>query len=133
MMIATAFDFMNHMRDPEFRAELRRRGWRPDMDVVATRDDELAVSVQARMMANQSSSPCLIAWTSPTDDTQMNFMFAVSHPARRPRTRFRRVVRSNEISPRSTIGMIHDSMQDCGDFIPPDWGAAIQFTCDVPG
>lgn len=129
--IATAFDFTKHMRNPEFRAELKSRGWSPDHDVVVTRDDEPAMEVFGRILSNQTSSPCLLVWPSPTDPDKLLFMFAISGPPPKLMS-FKKRVTSHEISQSTTVGMIYDSMQDCADYAPAEWGRTIRFAVAAP-
>jgi hypothetical protein len=129
--IATAFDFTRQMRSPEFREELRTRGWRPEHDIVVTADGELAMVVFGRILANQTSSPCLLVWPSPIEPAKLLFMFAIS--GRLPRGfHLKKRVSSTEITPSTSIGMIYDSMRECADYVPPDWGCTIRFAVEAP-
>ena len=129
--LATAFDFSRHMRNPEFRSMIKSRGWLPEHDVVVTTDNEHANSLLARFMVNQTSSPCLVVWPSPVEPETLLFMFAVSGPVPKQFLRRKRVS-SMEISPTTSVGMIYDSMIDCGDFVPQEWGTTIRFAAAAP-
>src|SRR5438034_10068991 len=83
--ITHGFDFARRQRDPEFRRYLTKIGWRPDHDIVIARDEEPVLAVLARIVYNETSSPCLIVIPNDKEAFGFRFLFAAVEPPRRDR------------------------------------------------
>jgi hypothetical protein len=101
-------------------------GWMPGQQVVIALDDEPIVSLIARMVFNETSSPCLIAIPHAEERFGFRFLRAEVGSARRHMRASKRVP-TIEIAPASSIGMLYDALGQCGEFVPSDWSHPVVF------
>ncbi|MBX7265839.1 hypothetical protein KIF24_07210 [Micromonospora sp. Llam7] len=133
MTLASGFDFARRQRDPRFREYLHRIGWTSEHHVVVAGDDEPVSAVVARIINNDTPSPCLIAIPHSGEPFGFGLMFLeVTHAATR-RSRLWHRSRTKApggivISPGTSIGMLYSSGRRCAEYIPNEWTRPVVFT-----
>jgi hypothetical protein len=124
--LAASFAFSDRLLDQEFRQYLKSLGWQSGQHIVPALDTEQISEVTARMNSNGTPPPCLIAIPNAEERFGFWFLFVDLAPVR-TRKLFAKRVPTVRINPAATIGMLHDSLKPCGDYLPSDWAQPMRF------
>ncbi|MEU1585690.1 hypothetical protein [Micromonospora sp. NPDC005710] len=130
--LASGFDFVRRQRDPEFRKYLHDIGWTSAHHVVIADDEESVSAVVARIINNDTPSPCLIAIPSSSERFGFGFMFMeVTHASTRRSWPWHRNRPHDAdeipINSETSIGMLYSSARRCAEYIPNEWMHPVVF------
>jgi hypothetical protein len=103
--------------DPDFRALLKRNGWRSGQDVVIAFDHESVASLLSRLAFNEASNPCLIAIPHAPAPNGFRLMFMEAVRSRLPW----RKSQGEPVNPQANVGMLYDSLLKCDAYVPSTW------------
>lgn len=116
------FDFARRLRDPDFRALLRRLGWQSGQHVVMAADNEPVSDVMARVTFHETGGRAIIATPDPTQRHGFRLM-AVEACHDDDCDERERV----ELGPEASVGMLYSALQPCGTYVPNEWMRALLF------
>ncbi len=126
LRLRVGFDFAKRLRSPAFRARLTTFGWRSGINVVPALDSESVNEVVARMVANQTTSPCVIAIPSVAEPHEFCLMLVAVVPPRWMPS-WRRRTPTIKVCPGASIGMLYAALRRCGEYVPSEWSRTLRF------